>query len=86
MPRSPNAKPLTLLAAIAVLVVFAIVTWQYRREIRAWYVFRRDFERLANNEQGYPEYRQRQTGIVFVRVGHFHSALSRSPSSGNHGQ
>ena len=37
MFRSPRAKLLTLLAATALLVVFAIVTWQYRREIRAWY-------------------------------------------------
>ena len=31
-------------------------------------MFWRDFEQLANNEQGYPEYRHRQTGIVFVSL------------------
>ena len=68
MPRAPRANRLTLLAATAVVGVFAVVTWQYRREMRAWYLLRQDFESLGTNEQGYREYRHRQTGIVFVRV------------------
>ncbi len=63
-----TGKRLTLLAATALLCVLAVVAWQYRREITTWYVFWQDFESLGRNEQDYPEYRHRQTGIVFVRV------------------
>ena len=86
MAKSVKANRLTLLTATALLCVLGVVSWQYRREIRAQYVLWRDFESLGRNEQGYREYRHRQTGIVFVGVGHFHSAFSRSPSSGNYGQ
>lgn len=36
--------------------------------IVAWYEFHQVFESLDRNRQGLPEFRHRQTGIVFVRI------------------
>ena len=55
-----------LVTGILAVVVVAVVAG-YRDKLVAWYEFHhRDFERLGRNEQGRPEYRHRQTGIVFV--------------------
>ncbi len=62
-----RARVVLLMTGILAVVVVAAVV-RYRGELVAWYVFRRDFEGLGKNEQGYPEYRHRQTGIVFVRL------------------
>ena len=65
---NPRGKRLTLLAGLAVLAIVAAAAWLNRHDIHAWYLIQRDFERLAGNAQGYPEYRHRKTGIVFVRL------------------
>ena len=59
-----RGKKLTLLLATLAVVVLGVATWQ------AWphIVFRWRFERLEKNTKGLPEYRHRQTGIIFVRV------------------
>ena len=60
-------KVVTVMAIVAVLVVTVGTVTQWSR-IVAWYEFRRDFEGLGKNAQGYAEYRHRPTGIVFVRL------------------
>ena len=59
---------LTLLAGAAVLVVAGVALSLNWSRLVVWYHFRQEFEALGDNEQGYPEYRHRPTGIVFVRV------------------
>ncbi len=68
MPKQRKRTRVVLLVTgiLAVVLVAAVV--RYRDELVAWYAFWRDFEGLGKNEQGYPEYRHRQTGIVFVRL------------------
>ena len=52
------------MAGLALVVLSVAMVWTYRKEIRSWYAFRRDFEALGKTEQGYREYRHRETGIV----------------------
>ncbi len=66
--RSHRGRKVALFAGLAVLVVACIVFVGYWTEIVQWYRFRQLFESLGTNEQGHPEYRHRETGIVFVRV------------------
>ena len=63
-----NPKRLTLLVATAAVALVLVAAGVYWDDILVWYRLTRDFERLADNAQGYREYRHRQTGIVFVRV------------------
>ena len=44
------------------------MVWTYWKEIQPWYAFWQDFEGLGKNAQGRPEYRHRETGIVFVKL------------------
>jgi len=46
------------------LTVLAVAVWFSWPHLRFWYLF----ESLGPNAQRYPEYRHRQTGIIFVRV------------------
>ncbi len=52
-------------SAVLVVALLAGLCWH---DILAWAEFVKQFEFLSWNEQGYSEYRHRQTGIVFVRV------------------
>ena len=52
-------------AGVLALTLLIGVYWQ---EIASWVKFVYLFESVGRNEQGYAEYRHRQTGIVFVRV------------------
>ena len=56
-----------IVAGLAGLVVAVLISvcWP---QLVAWYKFLSLFESIAKNEQGYPEYRHRQTGIIMVRV------------------
>ena len=67
MRRRGKPKLLTLFTGTGVLVVVVLlgVNWQ---TIAAHYRFWRMFESIGKNEQGLPEYRHRQTGIVMVQV------------------
>ena len=49
-------------------VVVAVLIGVCWPQFVAWYDFLSLFESIGKNEQGYPEYRHRQTGIVMVRV------------------
>ncbi len=66
--KKRNKSRTGLLTICVLAVIFLAVAWAYRRELRAWYLFVTRFERLPENQQGYPEYRHRQTGVVMVRV------------------
>lgn len=56
-----------LVAGLAGLTV-ALLIGVYWRDIATWIRFVTLFERIGHNEQGYPEYSHRDTGIVFVRI------------------
>ncbi len=69
MRSSKRRRTQIALAAGLGVLALAVVTGVVRRgEIRAWYEFRQVFASLGRNEQGYSEYRHRQTGIVFVSL------------------
>ena len=59
---------MVVFTGLAVLVVAFVVVVGYWTEIVEWYRFRQLFESLGRNEQGYAEYRHRETGIVFVSL------------------
>jgi formylglycine-generating enzyme required for sulfatase activity len=62
------------------LIVLAIATWQAWPHIQFWL----RFESLGPNAEGYPEYRHRETGIVFVRLpgGRFWMGAQRDDPAG----
>jgi len=66
--RTTRGLKVTLLAGAAVVVLLSVVAWANRESLRSWYVLWREFERIGNNEQGYREYRHRETGIVMVML------------------
>ena len=68
MKTTKRGKRIALGAAAILLGLAVLIGVAYRNELQSWYEFHRDFESLPANAQGYPEYRHRQTGIVFVRV------------------
>ena len=68
MATTKKGHKVALLSGIALVAFVAILGWAYQGELRAWYIFWREFERLGTNEQGFLEYRHRQTGIIFVRL------------------
>lgn len=57
-----KGKKIALVAGCTVLLVLTLVVWACWDEI----LFCVRFESLGRNDQGYPEYRHRQTGIIFV--------------------
>jgi len=62
MPRTKNGRRIALLAGVVVVLVIAPFVWVNWDRIR----FLKEFESIGKNPQGYPEYRHRKTGIVFV--------------------
>ncbi len=66
MQKPKKGRKVALVAGLALVVLSVAMVWTYRKEIQSWYAFWRDFESLGKNAQGYPEYRHRKTGIVFV--------------------
>ncbi len=66
MEKPKKGRKVALVAGLALVALSVVMVWTYRKEIRSWYALWRDFEALGKNAQGYPEYRHRQTGIVFV--------------------
>ena len=59
-----RGKRVVIVAGTFLVVLLLGTVWLSWDHIRFWW----RFEPLGNNEQGYPEYRHRQTGIVMVRV------------------
>jgi formylglycine-generating enzyme required for sulfatase activity len=62
-----RGKRIALLAGAGALAV-AVVAGLYWEKLAAWVRFVSLFEHLGRNEQGYSEYRHRQTEMVMVRV------------------
>ena len=62
-----RGKRIALLAGAGVLAVAALagIYWE---KLAGWAKFVYLFESIGPNEQGYPEYRHRQTGIIMLRV------------------
>lgn len=59
-----KGRRIALLTGVALVVVLVGVAWACWDQI----LFRVRFESIGLNAQGCPEYRHRQTGIVFVRL------------------
>ncbi len=62
MQKPKKGRKVALVAGLALVVLSVAMVWTNWGEIR----FSLKFERLSKNAQGYPEYRHRETGIVFV--------------------
>jgi len=61
--KSRGAK-LALLTAVCVFVTLSLAVWLGWEHIRFYWLF----EPLGNNKQGIPEYRHRQTGLIFIQI------------------
>ena len=82
MQKRKKGRKVALVAGLALVVLSVAMVWTYWGEIQSWYDFRhRDFESLGRNEQGYPEYRHRGTGIVFVGLPGGTFEMGRSPGN-----
>ena len=68
MAHKRKGRKVALVTGLALVVLSVAMLWTYRKEIESWFAFRRDFESLGRNAQGYAEYQHRETGIVFVRL------------------
>jgi len=66
MARTKNGRRIAFLSGVVVVAAVTGFVWVSWDEIRAWYLFWREFESLGVNAQGYPEYRHHKSGIVFV--------------------
>ncbi len=64
MQKRKKGRKVALVAGLALDVLSVVMAWTYWGEIRFFLAF----ERLGKNEQGYSEYRHRETGIVFVAL------------------
>ena len=64
MSTKQRGKRSLVVVGLLLLMILALAVWSSWNHIGFWWLF----EPLGNNEQGYPEYRHRQTGIVMVRV------------------
>ena len=62
--RRRKGRKAALLTAATLLTLLVLTGWFTRDHMRFLFLF----EPLGNSDQGYPEYRHRQTGIVMVRV------------------
>ena len=62
MQKRKKGRKVAFVAGLALVVLSVAMVWTYWGEIR----FFLKFESLGKNEQGYPEYLHRRTGIVFV--------------------
>ena len=62
--RKKSGRRTAVLVSLTALVILTAFAWTNWAEIR----FFLDFESIGKNAQGYPEYRHRETGIVFVRL------------------
>ncbi len=62
MQKRKKGRKVALVAGLALVALSVAMVWTSWEDIR----FFLKFERLGKNAQGYPEYRHRQTRIVFV--------------------
>ena len=64
--RGLTASWLVGCVLLAVLIVGALSWREIQRSYSTWSLLREHFDQLPRNAQGYPEYRHKRTGIVFV--------------------
>ena len=60
--RRRKGRKAALLMGAILFILFGMTAWFTWDHIRFWWLF----ETLGKNAQGFPEYRHRETGIVFV--------------------
>ena len=58
-----RGKRIAIIAGIGVAVVVGLVCMEWE-QVRFWWMF----ASIGKNEQGYPEYRHRQSGIIMVSL------------------
>ena len=63
-----KGRRIAITTGLVTLVLLAFAVFLGWPHLRSWYRFWQLFEYLGVNAQGYPEYRHRQTGIVFVSL------------------
>ena len=61
--KKTKGRKVAFVSGTALVVLLAIVAWNWSEIL-----FAIDFQRLGRNEQGYPEYRHRDSRIVFVNL------------------
>jgi len=59
-----RGKTIALMVGAVAVAVLAVAVWLSWPQLRFWW----RFESIGMNAEGFPEYRHRQTGIIFVRV------------------
>ena len=64
MSAKGRGKRSLVVSGFLLLMILALTVWSSWDHVRFWWLF----EPSGKNEQGYPEYRHRDTGIVMVRV------------------
>ena len=64
MSTKGRGKRSLVVVGLLLLMILALTVWSSWDHIGFWWLF----ESLGRNEQGYPQYRHRDTGIVMVRV------------------
>jgi len=82
-----GGRKIALFSMGGAVLVMSMLAFTYRQEIIFRYELWRNFESIGRNPQGYPEYRHRQTGMIFVKlpVGSFWmGAQSVDPQGRNH--
>ena len=62
--KTSKGRKVVIISGVGLVLVVAILLWAGREKIR----FLFEFESIGKNDQGYFEYRHRQTGIVFVSL------------------
>lgn len=66
MKSKSRKRILITIGLLAALTIGTVAI--YGQPLVAWYGFKREFETLPVNAQGLPEYKHRQTEIIFVKV------------------
>ena len=64
MSTRAKGKRVFVVSGVILLAVLMLTAWFSWGHLRFWWLF----ESMGSTEQGYPEYRHRETGIVMVRV------------------
>ena len=62
--KAPRGKRVAMGVVVVGLAVLCTAGWLARQHLRFWWLF----EPLGRNQEGYLEFRHRQTGIVMVKV------------------
>ena len=68
MPKKRTARRIVVITALVAVIAFSAFGVSYYDDLVLWSRIRDDFEPLELNEQGFREYRHRDSGIVFVWI------------------